>query len=144
MSGFQSNAFQTTSFQQTHAITDAFQSNAFQTTGFQTSGTAPAVSTVNVIGPGAGYGKRRKPIDGRVRLLSELDKPLFTPEEILEAPPAYNVDEETRATIEAQVLAAFGDVMDKATRKALQQQQYAALLAREQQLIDDDETFLLM
>src|SRR5512139_874179 len=142
MSGFQSNAFQTTSFQQTHSIADAFQSNAFQTTGFQTSGTVRA--SVNVIGPGAGYGKRRKPIDGRVRLLSELDKPLFTPEEILEAPPAYNVDEETRATIEAQVLAAFGDVMDKATRQALQQQQYAALLAREQQLLDDDETFLLM
>ena len=134
----------------------AFQSNAFQNNAFQievddASATA-AVTTGVSVGPGSGYGNwkggkrgRNKGQEGRIRLLSELDdKPLFTPEEILEAPPAYNVDEDTRAAIEAQVLSAFANVMDTALRKEMQRKQFLELLAFEQQLIDDDETFLVM
>ena len=131
----------------------AFQSNAFQNNAFQIDVEATASAAVAVsVGPGSGYGNwkggkrsRNKGLEGRVRLLSELDeKPLFTPEEILEAPPAFNVDEDTRAAIEAQVLSAFANVMDTALRKEMQRKQFLELLAFEQQLIDDDETFLVM
>ena len=110
--------------------------------------TATATATSSAValtghwrGPG---GKKRKPIEGRVRLLSELDPPLFTPEEILEAPPAYNVDEATRAEIEKIALEAFADVMDTAARRNLQRMHYDALLAKERAMVDDEETFLLM
>ena len=136
-------------------MTTAFQSNAFQNNAFQIDEDAPsataAVSASVSVGPGSGYGNwkggkrgRNKGQEGRIRLLSELDEPLFTPEEILEAPPAYNVDDATRAAIEAQVLSAFANVMDTALRKEMQRKQFLELLAFEQQLIDDDETFLVM
>ena len=152
---FQGGAFQDDAFQaDAHgAVAPAFQNSAFQNNAFQTSDDASATATVSAaisVGPGSGYGnwkggKRSRNIErGRIRLLSELDEPLFTPEEILEAPPAFNVDEATRAAIEAQVLSAFAGVMDTALRKEMQRKQFLELLAFEQQLIDDDETFLVM
>lgn len=92
-------------------------------------------------GPG---GKKRRHTPGQPRRLSELDPPLFTPEEILDVPPAYNVDEATRAEIEKLALEAFADVMDSAARRNMQRQRYEEMLARERALIDDEETFLLM
>src|SRR5512139_3129136 len=93
---------------------------------------------------GGGKGKKRKPLLGRTRLLSELDPPLFTPEEILEAPPANDLDDPTVAKIEAAALEAFADIMDKAARRDLQRKHYNELMARERELIDDDETFMIL
>ena len=109
------------------------------------SSNAPAATTAltgHWRGPAGG--KRRRHTPGQPRLLSELDPPLFTPEEILGAPGSYNVDAATRAEIEAIALEAFADVMDTAARRNLQRMHYDALLAKERAMVDDEETFLLM
>src|SRR5512139_2821576 len=126
-----------------------FQSNVFQNNVFQGPHAGGATATAAVAlyghwrGPARG-GKKRKPLLGRTRLLSELDPPLFTPEEILNAPPANDLDDPTVAKIEAAALEAFADIMDKAARRDLQRKHYNELMARERELIDDDETFMIL
>ena len=108
--------------------------------------TASAASAAALTGHwrGPAGGKKRRHTPGQPRLLSELDPPLFTPEEILEAHSSYNVDAATRAEIEKLALDAFAEVIDTAARRNMQRQRYEELLARERAIIDEEETFLLM
>ncbi len=113
-----------------------FQSNVFQSNVFQMTVAAAAATTA---GTGHWRGPARKGrkggIEGRIRRLSELDdKPLFTPEEILDAGPISVegiADKALDAVAQMQRKVAF----DLAERK----RQF--LLA---QINDDEENFLVM
>lgn len=113
-----------------------FQSSVFQHNVFQMT---VAASTGPVEGSGHWRGPARKGrkggLEGRIRRLSELDpKPLFTPEEILDAGP---ISVEGISDIALDAVAA----MQQKIALELAERKRQMLLA---QINDDEENFLVM
>jgi len=142
---FQSNVFQNNVFQiGAVAPGHVFQCNVFQNNVFQgVCGVTPPAEQPLYGGWGAGGIVGYRPgLAQRIRRLSELDepedKPLFTPEEVLEAAPLGQAE---RERILNEVLGLFADVADETLRRRLEHRaaldaaMWAAELEQEDELM---------
>ena len=116
-----------------------FQPNVFQHNVFQ-GPFAGAAASAGLTGHWRGPAKGRKGgIEGRIRLLSELDeKPLFTPEEILDGgPQQINVDADM---LKAMAMDAVGELNAKIGRDLAELKRKKLIAA----IADDEDNFMVM
>jgi hypothetical protein len=110
----------------------------------QSSVSTPSLNVLGGTVPGSGTwrgrggGKKGKTYEAqpsRIRLLSELDPPLFTPQEVIEAPPLKPIvlDAATKARIESAALGSLGAI-DNMVRK----------VAAARRIQDDEDEMMLM